>query len=110
MPCEAPGGEADMGDIDPGLGAGDGFFPVLAEASAPAEPGEGALDDPAARDDFEALRGVGAFDDLDGPRADPGERRTQLRPGVAAIGEDVAKPWAGSADRILMCLPKMPPI
>jgi len=88
-----------MGDVDPGLGGCGGFFPVLCQASASAEPGEGSLDDPAARDDLEALRRIGAFDDLERPGADAAERAAQLRPGVSAIGEDVAQLRIGVSDR-----------
>ena len=48
-PCEASDEHADMGDVDPCDGAGDGRLEVLGEAPASAEPGEGAFDDPATR-------------------------------------------------------------
>jgi hypothetical protein len=58
-PCE----ELYGGDIDPGLGAGDGGFEVFGKASVPIEPSEGAFDDPATRQEFEA-DGVGHALDL----------------------------------------------
>src|SRR5690606_40391306 len=77
MPCDAPGEDADVGDEDPCLGAGDGFLPVLGEPSASAEPGKGAFDHPAARQEFEALGDVGALDDLQFPVADAGQCRSE---------------------------------
>ena len=47
---------------------------VFGKAAAPAEPGEGAFDHPAARQKHEALCGIGALDDLQGPAAMPFER------------------------------------
>ncbi len=47
-----------MGDEDPGLGGGDGFFPVLGQPAAASEPGESAFDNPAARQHFKTLGGV----------------------------------------------------
>lgn len=43
-----PGEHADVGNEDPGNGAGDGHLEVLCQSATAAEPGEGALDDPAA--------------------------------------------------------------
>lgn len=53
-----------MCDEDPGLGAGDGFLPILGEPPASTEPGKGAFDHPSAPQEFETLGDVGAFDDL----------------------------------------------
>ena len=63
------------------------FFPVLGRAATPSEPGESAFDHPAARDDFEALGGVGAFDDLHRPAPDLLQSSFQLGSGIAAICE-----------------------
>ena len=43
---------------------------VLGEATVAIEPSQNALDDPSARQDFDAVSGVGSLDDLDGPLAD----------------------------------------
>src|SRR6266851_524006 len=51
--CETTGEEADAGDQDPGLGAGDGRLEVLGQAAVAAEPGEGAFDHPSLRLGFE---------------------------------------------------------
>lgn len=69
-PCDESRDAPDVCDEEPGLCTGDGFLPVLGHAAAPSEPREGAFDHPATRDDFEALRGVGAFDDLQSPAPD----------------------------------------
>ena len=81
-----------MCDPDPGLGAGDGSLEVLGESSASAEPGEGALDDPAPGQQDEALGGIRSFDDLDGPRSQSGECSRQFVAGIGAVGEQVAQP------------------
>ena len=70
------------------------IFPVFCQASAAPEPCEGAFDDPSSGEDFEALGGVGALDDLEGPLADPVEGAAQFRPGISAIGEQMAQPGA----------------
>lgn len=88
-----------MGDVDPGFGGGDGSVPVLGQPSAPSEPGEGPFHDPSTRQEFKALRGVRALDDLDRPRADPVVRGAEFRPSIAAVCEDVPEPRAGPADR-----------
>lgn len=91
IPSDAVGGEADVGDVDPRLCGGDGFFPVRGEAAASSEPCEGSFHDPSARQDLLALCGVGPLDDFDGPLADPVERAAQLGARVPAVGEDVAQ-------------------
>ena len=46
---------------------------------------------PAAREQDEALGGVGPLDDFDGPAAERGEGGGELLTGIAAIGEEVAQ-------------------
>src|SRR5690554_4238794 len=86
-PCEESRDAPDVGDEEPCLCTCDGFFPVLGHAATPSEPREGAFDHPATRNDFEALCGVGAFDDLQRPAPDLLQSPPQLGPGIAAIGE-----------------------
>ncbi len=70
----------------------------LAKAPVPAEPCEGALDDPAAGQHLEAFGLVGALDDIERPRADLAERVPELVTGIAAVGEQVAQPWEAVDD------------
>ena len=81
-----------MSDERPCNGAGDGRFKILCQSTAAAEPCESSFDDPSARQNFEALRGVGAFDDFDRPFAHALQRLTQFLPGIAAVSEDMAHP------------------
>ena len=64
------GDAPDVSEEQPGFSAGDGFLPILCQAAASTQPGKGALDHPPSGQDLEALRRVGAFDDLDGPSAE----------------------------------------
>src|SRR5215210_5610021 len=96
--CEPAGEEPDAGDESPGAGAFDCFLPVLGKASAPAEPGECAFDDPSARQHLKSSGRVGSLDDLDGPVPMPVEGIAQFAARIAAIGEDVAQPWKAVAD------------
>ena len=89
-----------MGDEEPGLGACDGLLPILGQTPAPAEPCEGALDDPSSRQHFEALGGIGALDDLQGPVTDLVELITQFGTAVCAVGEEMTQPWEGLPDRL----------
>jgi hypothetical protein len=89
-----------VGDQGPGGRAFDRALEVLGETTATAEPGEGALDHPAPRQDDEALGGRGALDDLERPSAEPGQRRRQLVAGVATVGEQMAQPGEAVADRL----------
>lgn len=65
---------------------------VLSEATVSVQPGQGSLDDPAARENHEALCGIGPLDDFEGPFADPAQRLPELFSGIAAIGKDVTQP------------------
>ena len=68
------------------------FFPVLGHAATPSEPREGAFDHPAPRDDFEALHGIGAFDDLQRPA--PSHRCRGIGPRARAQeGHQFAHPF-----------------
>src|SRR5437870_4135136 len=58
--CETAGEEADAGDQDPGLGAGDGRLEVLGQAAVAAEPGESAFDHPSLWLGFEGADTLGA--------------------------------------------------
>ena len=80
-----------MGDQQPGLGALDGFLPILCQTTATTEPCEGAFHDPSAWQNLEALGGVGALDDLQRPASEAHEGAPQLRSGIAAVREHVAQ-------------------
>lgn len=80
-----------MGDEHPGLGALDGFFPIPCQTAATAEPCEGALHDPSARQQLEALCGVGPLDDLQRPAPEADKGGAQLWSGIAAICKHVTK-------------------
>ena len=56
------------------------------------EPSEGSFDDPSPRQQLKAGGLSGAFDDLDGPLAEFGERFTQVGAVVDTVGEQVAQP------------------
>ena len=73
---------------------------VLGEAAASAEPGEGALDHPAARQDLEALGGSDRLMISRVQLADAAQRVPELVAGIAAIGEDMAQPGEALADRL----------
>ena len=75
--CETFDEQLHRGDIDPGLGAGNGCFEVFGEATVTIEPGEGAFD-PAARQNLEADSVGHALDDLDAPLAKIDERLQKL--------------------------------
>src|ERR1700686_3097802 len=69
---------------------GDGSrvaFEVAGQAAVAADPGKGALDDPALRQDDKAM-GVAALDDVQGPGTGLGDYLGHLWPLVAGVGED----------------------
>ncbi len=78
-----------MGDGDPCLGTGDGFLPVLGEAPAATQPGEGALDDPPFWQNLEALGAIG--EDM----AQPGKA---VADGLQQLGRAVAVLDIGAMD------------
>src|SRR5215213_5809377 len=84
-----PGHRHDHGDVDHGFVV-RGQCLVVADAAAElADPGECALDDPAAGQHGEALDVVGAFDHLDGQCQDlagPDDQPSR----IAAVGPDQA--------------------
>jgi hypothetical protein len=112
MTCHA----ANVGDEEPGFGAGDGFLPILGHSTAASKPCEGALYDPSAArqwfafkpregagDDFEASGRVGTLDDLDCPFADFVQGISQLWPAVAAIyRREGAKTWRNKGITLTM--------
>ena len=87
------------GDVNPGLRTRLGGFVITHQPPLAHEPAEGALHDPAARQDFEAHSGIGAFDDGDrqlGAQSldPPGEEFT----GVAAIHPKDSQPSEPAQD------------
>ncbi len=88
-PCDPSCEELDACDHEPGLGAGDGGLEVLGETAVATEPGKGALHHSTPGQNLEARHVVASRDDLQRPLADLFQRLAELRPGVAAIGEDV---------------------
>src|SRR5260221_11330431 len=84
--------------MDHGLGAVDAPLVVPYEASAPGHPSEGAVDDPAAWKDFEALRGIGPFD-FDG-EVEEGGLVHELGAVVGASGEQVLDPGPALAHAV----------
>src|SRR5438105_2644605 len=64
----------------------------LGKAEIAVEPSQGTLDDPAARQEFEADRVLRSLDDFDCPLAEFGKGSLQLWPGIGAISEEVGQP------------------
>jgi hypothetical protein len=86
--CQSPDEGDGCGDGDESLGNGGELLVVAHEPAAFHDPGEGALNDPAAADHGEALRARRALDDFQsevGLGLRPGDEAT----GVSAVGIDV---------------------
>lgn len=88
MPCDSAQHEADHGQAQERQRHSGEVLEVLGEASAAAEPPEGAFDDPPFGQHLEALGGIGALDDFQVPGAEFAHRRRRGRALVTAIGED----------------------
>src|SRR5512134_463923 len=96
--CNSAHHDADHGDLDEGEVGSDAVFDVFGEASAAVEPTEGAFDDPALRQDDEALGSVRSFDDLQrcaGGLADGACRVGAL---IGAVGDDALQEREQPAD------------
>lgn len=65
---------------------------VLGDVVVAAQPGQGSLDYPSARENHEALGLIGPLEHFDGLFADPAQRRPELVSGIAAIGKDMQRP------------------
>jgi hypothetical protein len=100
--CDAACEELDRGDEQPCGCRGDGLLEVLGEATVAVQPSEDSLDNPTAREDDTPLCGIGAFDDLDGPFADPAQRVPELVSSIAAIGEDMTQPREAADDLVVL--------
>ena len=90
--------DADHSEAEEG---GDGSrvtLEVAGQAAVAADPGEGALDDPALGQDDEAM-GIAALDDLEGPRTGPSDELRHPRSLIAGVGEDAFDEWKGSPHR-----------
>lgn len=97
--CDPAYEKADMCDEDPGFGGRDGAIAVFSQPSASSESCECALDHSPARQDLEAFGAIRSLDDFQREASDLLQRSFQLRPGVAAVGKDMAQPRPASKDR-----------
>ena len=79
-----------MGDENPGNRACDGGLEVFGEPAASVEPCECSLDNPSTRQNLEAFRGIGSFDDFKSPGSEFGQGVLELVARIGAVSEDVA--------------------
>jgi hypothetical protein len=87
--------DADHGEAEEG-GDGSGVaFEVAGQTAVAADPGKGALDDPALGQDNKTMS-VAALDDLQSPRAGAGDKLGGLWSLVAGVGEDAFDEREGS--------------
>lgn len=92
--CESPHHEADHRHVNHRLAGRCEKLVVLAQSTVAPQPPEGALDDPPARQELEALQVVGTLDDLQpqlGAATERGHPREQ-RSSVRRVGPDEAHP------------------
>lgn len=84
--------QADRCQAQESQGRSVEVLPILREAAAAIEPGDGPLDDPALRQDLEALRHIGPLHDLnlDFPHDAP-QRGLEDRPLIAAVGIELTQ-------------------
>jgi hypothetical protein len=86
--------------LDKRQGVSRQVFEVLRQPAASSKPREGPLDDPSARDDFEALRLIGALNDLgDQERQNLLLRRPEFWSLIATVGEELAQKRVQSEQR-----------
>ena len=65
---------------------------VLGQSAVSIQPCQRPLYDPTAWKDHETPVGIGPFDDLEGPFADPAQRLPEFVASIAAIGKHMAQP------------------
>jgi len=82
-----------MSDEKPGHLGCRGALEVFGEASASAEPCEGAFNDPAPGQELEPFDPGRSFDNLYGPGAAMGKCIDELLAAVHAVGKDMPQPW-----------------
>jgi hypothetical protein len=86
--------EADGGELQEGEPATVEIFPVLGETAATVEPRNGAFDNPSARQNLEAFRGIGSFDDFGFEIGqDFGEPVGKNWTLIGAVGKQLLKEW-----------------
>ena len=96
--CQAAQHDADHGEAEEG-GDGSGVaLEVAGQAAVAADPGKGALDDPAFGQDDEAM-GIAALDDLQGPGTGLGDQLGHLWSLVSGIGKNAFDERKGSPRR-----------
>jgi hypothetical protein len=84
---------SDHHDVNPSHGAGLGGFVITDQSPVVHQPTEGALHDPAPRQDFEPFVGIRAFDDLDGqPGAEALDPLGESLTGVTTIYPQNSQP------------------
>ena len=84
--------DADHGEAEEGSDGSGVALEVAGQAAVTADPGKGALDDPALGQDDEAM-GLAALDDLQLPRAGLGDDLRHFWPLIPGIGEDAFDEW-----------------
>src|ERR1043166_135447 len=99
-PGETARQDADAGDHDPGLGAGDCLLEVLGKTTVSPEPREGPLDYPPPRLGLKRAHALAARDNLDRPFADVRDCVEQLGAAVDAVGEEVTQPAEPPTDSL----------
>src|SRR5678816_999462 len=87
------------GEVDHGFGDVEAPLVVAHEATVACQPTEAALDDPPARQYFEAGLGIEATDDLD-DEVEIGRFVEELAPIVGAIGEQMLDPGPTLTDGV----------
>ena len=78
--CDPTSEQLDAGDQELGFGVFDGFLPILGETEVATEPCEGAFNHPAPGQQNEALGGIRALDDFQGPLSDLSQRPRSFGP------------------------------
>lgn len=99
MGCDSAQQELRGRHVEPCSGALDGSFEVLGKASISAKPGEGTLDNPAAREHLKPFGFVRTLDDLHSPLAYLAQCVLEFWAGIPTIGKDMAQPRETVADR-----------